>query len=98
MAIPKNVFGVGRALLPDWLIKNELDSGDLVKVLPRWKTKDLPIHVVYAGERVLPTRVSAFIHFAVGYLARAQVNTTQNSSADALTASRATMMTGAARR
>jgi DNA-binding transcriptional LysR family regulator len=73
--------GLGIALLPDWLIKNELDSGDLVRVLPKWKAKDLPIHVVYAGQRVLPTRVSAFIDFAVGYLAQAQVNT-QNSSAD----------------
>jgi DNA-binding transcriptional LysR family regulator len=62
--------GLGIALLPDWLVKNELDSGDLVQVLPKWKAKDLPIHVVYAGQRVLPTRVSAFIDFAVGYLAQ----------------------------
>lgn len=61
--------GLGVALLPDWLIKDELDSGDLVQVLPKWKAKDLPIHVVYAGQRVLPTRVSAFIDFAVRYLA-----------------------------
>ena len=62
--------GLGIALLPDWLIKDELDSGDLVQVLPMWKGKDLPIHVVYAGQRVLPTRVSAFIDFAVSYLAK----------------------------
>jgi len=60
--------GLGIALLPDWLIKDELDSGDLVQVLPKWKAKDLPIHVVYAGQRVLPTRVSAFIDFAVRHL------------------------------
>jgi len=60
--------GLGVALLPDWLIKDELDSGELVQVLPKWKAKDLPIHVVYAGQRVLPTRVSAFIDFAVRYL------------------------------
>ena len=64
--------GLGIALLPDWLIKDELDSGDLVQVLPKWKGKDLPIHVVYAGQRVLPTRVSAFIDFAVSYLAKAR--------------------------
>jgi DNA-binding transcriptional LysR family regulator len=60
--------GLGVALLPDWLIKNELDSGQLVRVLPKWKAKDLPVHVVYPGQRVLPTRVSAFIDFAVRYL------------------------------
>lgn len=64
--------GLGVALLPDWLIKDELDSGDLVAVLPKWKAKDLPIHVIYAGQRVLPTRVSAFIDFAVRYLSPAR--------------------------
>lgn len=64
--------GLGVALLPDWLIKDELVSGELVQVLPKWKAKDLPIHVVYAGQRVLPTRVSAFIDFAVRYLATAR--------------------------
>ena len=60
--------GLGVSLLPDWLIRNELASGELVQVLPKWKPKDLPIHVVYAGQRVLPTRVSAFIDFAVRHL------------------------------
>lgn len=61
--------GLGITLLPDWLIKDELEAGELVHVLPKWKARDLPIHVVYAGQRVLPTRVSAFIDFAVRYLA-----------------------------
>jgi DNA-binding transcriptional LysR family regulator len=60
--------GLGVALLPDWLIQEQLESGDLVQVLPKWKAMDLPIHVVYAGQRVLPTRVSVFIDFAVHYL------------------------------
>jgi DNA-binding transcriptional LysR family regulator len=60
--------GLGVSLLPDWLIKDELESGELVQVLPKWKAKDVPIHVVYAGQRVLPTRVSAFIDFAVRIL------------------------------
>ena len=60
--------GLGVALLPDWLIENELESGILVRVLPRLKAKELPLHVVYAGQRVLPARVSAFIDFAVHYL------------------------------
>lgn len=62
--------GLGVAVLPDWLIEEDLESGEFVRVLPRWKAKDLPIHVVYAGQRILPTRVSAFIDFAVRYLAK----------------------------
>jgi len=64
--------GLGIALLPDWLIKAESAAGDLTLILPKWKAKDLPIHVVYAGQRVLPTRVSAFIDFAVHHLAAIQ--------------------------
>jgi DNA-binding transcriptional LysR family regulator len=60
--------GLGIAVLPDWLIEDDLRSGALIKVLPKWKPADLPVHVVYAGQRVLPTRVSAFIDFAVLYL------------------------------
>jgi len=64
--------GLGVSLLPDWLIQAELASGELVPVLPKWKGRDLPIHVVYAGQRVLPKRVSAFIDFAVRYLTPAR--------------------------
>ena len=50
-----------------------VDSGRLafrttVSVLLQWKAKDMPIHVVYAGQRLLPARVSAFIDFAVNYM------------------------------
>jgi len=62
--------GMGISLLPDWLVKDHLTSGELVRILPKLKARDLPIHVVYAGQRVLPTRVSAFIDFAVRYLTR----------------------------
>jgi DNA-binding transcriptional LysR family regulator len=64
--------GLGVALLPDWLIEDELESGELVLVLPKWKARDLPVHVVYARQRVLPTRVSTFIDFAVRYLSPAR--------------------------
>jgi DNA-binding transcriptional LysR family regulator len=60
--------GLGVAILPDWLIEEDLRSGRLVRVLPKLKTKELPIHVVYLGQRLLPARVSAFIDFAVEYM------------------------------
>jgi len=62
--------GLGVAVLPDWLIDKDLKAGRLVRLLPQWKTKDVPIHVVYAAQRLQPTRVSAFIDFAVAYTAK----------------------------
>jgi DNA-binding transcriptional LysR family regulator len=62
--------GLGVAMLPDWLIREDLLSRRLVRVLPQWNAKDLPVHVVYAGARLLPTRVRAFIDFAVSYMTK----------------------------
>jgi len=55
-------------VLPDWLIQEDLLARRLVRVLPQWNAKDLPIHVVYVGERLLPARVSAFIDFAISHM------------------------------
>ena len=63
-------LGLGIAILPDWLVDEDLQSRRLVRVLAQWKTRDLPLHVVYAGQRLLPARVSAFIDFAVAYMTR----------------------------
>lgn len=57
--------GLGISLLPDWLVKEQIESGELVRVLPQWQAAPLPIHIVYPGQRVLPARVSAFIDHAV---------------------------------
>jgi DNA-binding transcriptional LysR family regulator len=62
--------GLGVAVLPDWLIREDLLSRRLVRVLPQWNAKELPVHVVYAGARLLPTRVRAFIDFAVSYMTK----------------------------
>jgi DNA-binding transcriptional LysR family regulator len=62
--------GLGVAVLPDFVIREDLLSGQLVRVLPQWNAKDVPIHVVYTGVRLLPTRVRAFIDFAVNYMTK----------------------------
>ncbi len=36
--------GLGLTLLPDWLMDEALRSGSLVRVLPRWRAKPLPVH------------------------------------------------------
>ena len=62
--------GLGVAVLPDWLIDEDLRSKRLVRLLPKWKVKDVPLHVIYAGQRPLPARMTAFIDFAVAYMTR----------------------------
>jgi len=60
--------GLGVAVLPHWLIREDIHSGRLARVLPQWSAKDLPVHVVYSSQRALPVRVRAFIDFAISYL------------------------------
>lgn len=59
--------GLGVSLLPDWMVEEDLQAGRLARLLPQWKHR-LPVHVVYAGQRLLPVRVSTFIDFAVRYM------------------------------
>ncbi|MGB6309927.1 MAG: LysR family transcriptional regulator [Steroidobacteraceae bacterium] len=61
-------MGLGVAVLPAWLIEEDIQSGRLVRVLPKWRARELPAHVVYPGQRRLPLRVRAFIEFAVNYM------------------------------
>jgi DNA-binding transcriptional LysR family regulator len=62
--------GLGISVLPEFLIREDLRCGRLVRVLPQWNPQDLPVHVVYAGARLLPTRVRYFIDFAVSYMTK----------------------------
>lgn len=62
--------GLGVSLIPEFLIRDDLRSGRLVRLLPQWNPQDLPVHVVYAGARLLPARVRAFVDFAVNYVTK----------------------------
>ena len=61
-------MGLGVAVLPECLIEDDLVSGRLVRVLPKWQARELPVHVVYPAQRRLPLRVRTFIDFAVNYM------------------------------
>jgi DNA-binding transcriptional LysR family regulator len=62
--------GLGVSVLPEFLIREDVRGGRLVRLLPKWSPPSLPVHVVYAGARLLPTRVRAFVDFAVSYITK----------------------------
>ncbi len=70
--------GLGVSLLPYWLIREDLLSGQLVCLLPLWRARELPVHVVYAGRRLLPARVRTFIDFALSYMTKELAVAAQN--------------------
>ena len=62
--------GLGLAVLPDWLTRGGLFPDDSCSSCRSGTRKDLPVHVVYGGHRLLPARVRAFIDFAVSYMTK----------------------------
>jgi DNA-binding transcriptional LysR family regulator len=58
------VNGQGVALLPTFICKPELITGDLVHLLPGWYGKADPVHLVYPRQRFMPPKLRAFIDLA----------------------------------
>lgn len=61
-------MGLGIAVLPEWLIEEDIVSGRLARVLPKWQARELPAHLVYPVQRRLPLRVRSFVDFAANYM------------------------------
>ena len=59
--------GIGVSVLPDWLVREDLVKGRLVRLLPQWNAPEFPVHVIYPSQRLLPARVHAFVDFAVAF-------------------------------
>lgn len=57
--------GQGVILQPDFLIGDDLRRGDLVELMPGWRSIDLGIHAVYASRKHLPMKTRRLIEFLV---------------------------------
>ena len=55
--------GAGVALLPDWLVKDNLQSGELVHLLPDHHFPRQGIYALYPNTRHVPEKVRTFIDF-----------------------------------
>ncbi|MGQ0286252.1 LysR family transcriptional regulator [Pasteurellaceae bacterium 22721_9_1] len=55
--------GLGIIKAPHFLIKKELDSGELVEVLAHYPKQTIDLTVLYPNRRYLPAKVKAFIQF-----------------------------------
>ncbi len=58
---------MGIGVLPEFTCLNEVNSGDLVKVLPDWHLETFKIYCVYAPQKQKSARLLAFIKHAENY-------------------------------
>nr|MDN4041336.1 LysR family transcriptional regulator [Massilia sp. YIM B02787] len=54
-------LGVGAALGSRWALREELDAGRLVQLVPDWQASPLPIWLIYPPARFYPARLRRFI-------------------------------------
>jgi DNA-binding transcriptional LysR family regulator len=55
--------GEGIALLPDILVEEDINAGQLVRLLPEWENRQREIYIVYSSEQFLAPKVKAFVDF-----------------------------------
>jgi len=53
--------GGGVALLSEFMVSDYLTAGQLVRVLPKWSTKQTEVHAVYPARHNLPPRLTLFL-------------------------------------
>lgn len=61
--------GAGVAVLPDWLVHDDVAAGRLVRPLPAYALPEQGAYAVYPNTRHLPARVGMFIAFLRGFVA-----------------------------
>ncbi|WP_038994813.1 MULTISPECIES: LysR family transcriptional regulator [Pseudomonas] len=65
------VQGAGVALLPDWLVADELASGQLLDALPGCRFAPQGVYALYPSSRHVPRKVRAWLDFIKAYLGEA---------------------------
>lgn len=55
--------GCGIGLCPEWLVRDLLDEGGLVRVLPDWWATPQDLYLLYPSRRYQPLRAKLFVQF-----------------------------------
>lgn len=58
------LLGSGIGLCPEWLVRDLLDSGELVRVLGEWAARHQDLYLLYPSRQYQPLRTKMFIDFA----------------------------------
>jgi LysR family transcriptional regulator AphB len=59
------VDGLGIAVLPDYMSREEVASGQLIRVLPDWGMEPVDVYALYPRHRAKIPKVKAFLDFVI---------------------------------
>ena len=68
------IEGLGVAIIPDYMCQQELESGNLVQVLPTWGMSNVDIFALYPKHRLNIPKVRAFMDFILTLFKRRLVS------------------------
>jgi DNA-binding transcriptional LysR family regulator len=54
-------LGIGAVLISEWAVRTDLESGDLVRLVPQWFGPPVPIYLIYPRSRYYPIKLRKFI-------------------------------------
>lgn len=57
--------GFGISCLPEYLVRDLLDRGDLVQLLPEWHAGSRSVNIIYPHRNSLPVKTRAFIDYVI---------------------------------
>lgn len=60
--------GLGVAILPEWLVRNEIASGELIHLFPEYMLPVQDITIVYAGDHRIRLKCRTFIDYLIQHL------------------------------
>lgn len=60
--------GLGIVALPNWMGKEFVEKGELIRLLADWSNDQLPMYMVYHASDYLPQRIRVFIDFLAEHL------------------------------
>ena len=61
--------GAGIARLPCYLVRDDIQEGRLLRLLPDWELPTTPLHLVYPSRRHMPQRNRVFMEFLLEWFA-----------------------------
>jgi len=59
------IDGLGIAVLPDYMSREEVATGKLVNILPNWGMEEVDVYALYPRNRLKIPKVKAFLNFVV---------------------------------
>jgi len=59
------IDGLGIGVLPEYMVKNEIATGQLVNILPDWGMEAVDVYALYPKHRAKIPKVKAFLEFAI---------------------------------